>query len=74
MTCDDFQEALADRTVAVLVFNTQTEGAITDQVRDEADRAGVPVVDVTETVPSGSRSFVSWQVGQLRRLAAALGA
>jgi zinc/manganese transport system substrate-binding protein len=70
----DFQQALADGRMAVLVFNTQTEGAIPDQARREAETARVPVVDVTETVPTGARSFVSWQVGQLRRLAAALGA
>jgi zinc/manganese transport system substrate-binding protein len=71
---DEFQQALAAGTIDVLIFNTQTEGAVPDQIRSEADRSDVPVVDVTETVPPGAKSFVSWQVSQLRRLAAALGA
>jgi zinc/manganese transport system substrate-binding protein len=70
----DFQRALSAGSIDVLVFNTQTEGALPDQIRAEAERADVPVVDVTETVPPGAKSFVSWQVSQLRRLATALGA
>jgi zinc/manganese transport system substrate-binding protein len=71
---NDFQQALSAATVDVLIFNTQTEGAVPDQIRSEAERADVPVVDVTETVPPGANDFVSWQVSQLRRLATALGA
>jgi len=33
----------------------------------------VPVVEVTESQPSGAGSFVAWQVAQLRALAEALG-
>ena len=69
-----FQDALAAGNMTVLVFNTQTEGSIPEQIRHEAERADVPVVDVTETVPPGAASFVNWQVGQLRHLATALGA
>ncbi len=70
---NEFQQALAAGTIDVVIFNTQTEGAVPDQIRSEAERAHVPVVDVTETVPPGAKSFVSWQVSQLRRLATALG-
>ena len=38
-----------------------------------AEDAGVPVVEVTETVPPGQDSFVAWQDGQLEALAKALG-
>ncbi len=68
-----FQQALRDGSMAVLVFNTQTEGAIPEQVRGVATEAGVPVVDVTETVPPGVDSFVEWQVAQLQALRTALG-
>jgi zinc/manganese transport system substrate-binding protein len=71
---NEFQEALATGKMSVLIFNTQTEGSIPDQIRGEAERADVPVVDVTETVPPGAKSFVSWQVEQLEHLATALGA
>ena len=67
-----FNELLTGGTVAVLIYNTQTEGAIPEQVRAQAEQNNVPVVDVTESVPPGIDSFVEWQVGQLKDLATAL--
>ena len=68
-----FRSALAARQIDVLVYNTQTEGSIPEQIRSAAEQAGVPVVDVTETVPPGQNSFVGWQDAQLTALAKALG-
>ena len=67
------QAALTGHRADVLIFNRQTEGAIPDQLRAAARRAGVPVVEVTESPPQGSRSFVAWQTEQLRELENALG-
>lgn len=69
-----FEATLRDTKADVLIFNTQTEGAIPDQVRTAAEAAGVPVVNVTETVPPGAKSFEEWQVSQLKSLSKALGA
>jgi zinc/manganese transport system substrate-binding protein len=66
------EAALTGHRADVLVFNRQTEGAIPDQLRAAARRAGVPVVEVTESPPQGSRSFVAWQTAQLTELANAL--
>ncbi|MGZ8752125.1 MAG: metal ABC transporter solute-binding protein, Zn/Mn family [Acidimicrobiia bacterium] len=71
---NEFQQALAAGRMNVLIFNAQTEGSVPDQIRDEAERSDVPVVDVTETVPPGTKNFVSWQIAQLRQLATALDA
>ncbi len=68
----EFEEALTHGAMSVLMFNTQTEGAIPDQLRDVADAARVPVVNVTESVPPSYDSFEGWQVSQLRDLATAL--
>ena len=68
----EFEQTLAGHGLNVLIFNTQTEGAIPQQLRDAARSAGVPVLDVTESAPANT-SFVQWQVGQLRDLEAALG-
>lgn len=69
---NDFQQALKAKKINVLVFNTQTEGAIPEQIRDTATSASVPVVNVTETVPPDATSFVQWQVSQLQQLEKAL--
>ncbi|MEI4273144.1 zinc ABC transporter substrate-binding protein [Klenkia sp. LSe6-5] len=68
-----FEAALADGSIDVLVYNTQTEGSVPEQLRAAAESAGVPVVDVTESVPDGEDSFVDWQLTQLQSLADALG-
>ena len=67
----EFEDAFRAGRIRVLVFNTQTEGALTDQLRQVAEDADVPVVEVTETVPAGL-TFIAWQLGQLDALAAAL--
>ena len=70
---DAFLRLLGDRGVDVLIYNVQTEGSVPQQIRAAAEQAGIPVVDVTETVPPGTESFESWQVSQLSALAEALG-
>jgi zinc/manganese transport system substrate-binding protein len=66
------EAALAGRRIDVLIFNRQTAGAIPDQLRAAARRAGIPVVQVTESPPQGSGSFVAWQTAQLADLTNAL--
>ncbi|MFV0526161.1 MAG: metal ABC transporter solute-binding protein, Zn/Mn family [Acidimicrobiales bacterium] len=67
-----FEQALRDGDIDLLIYNTQTEGSIPEQIRQVAEDAGVPVVEVTETVAPGAASFEDWQVDQLQRLAEAL--
>lgn len=63
---------LTRREVKVYVFNSQNATPdVTAQVRI-AERAGIPVVAVTETLTPRGNSFQDWQSDQLRRLQAAL--
>jgi zinc/manganese transport system substrate-binding protein len=68
-----FLELLRGKGVDVLIYNAQTEGSVPEQIRSSAEDAGIPVVEVTETVAPGAESFEAWQVDQLRSLAKALG-
>ncbi|MGZ4525425.1 MAG: metal ABC transporter solute-binding protein, Zn/Mn family [Mycobacterium sp.] len=70
---DAFRTELTGRHVDVLIYNTQTEGSIPEEIRSAAEQAGVPVVNVTETVPPGQDSFEGWQCAQLSALGKALG-
>ncbi len=70
----EFEKALSDGSIDVLLYNSQTEGATPEQIREVAEEAKVPVVEVSETVPPGTSSFVKWQMDQLKSLATALGA
>jgi zinc/manganese transport system substrate-binding protein len=69
---DAFRTALSGRQIDVLVLNPQTQGPLPDQIRTAAQESGVPVVDASETVASGAKSFQGWQIDQLTSLARAL--
>ena len=65
--------ALIDgRQVKAVVNNAQTITPVTKQVVDKAKGAGLPVVDVTETLPAGATDYISWMTGQVNALAGAL--
>lgn len=69
-TTDDL---LSARQAEALVFNPQTETPVVDQVRTVAQQAGLPVVEVTETLPPNT-SYTQWVTGLRGALAQALGA
>jgi zinc/manganese transport system substrate-binding protein len=58
--------------VRALVANGQAESPSTRKVEDAAKAKGVPVVEVSETLPDGVGSYVAWQTTQLDALAGAL--
>jgi zinc/manganese transport system substrate-binding protein len=64
-------ELYSSHAVALLAYNEQTTGAQTEAVLKAAKDAGIPVVPVTETLPSG-KTYVSWMTANLDAVAAAL--
>jgi len=58
--------------VHALVVNAQTRTAATDQVRRAAEAAGVPVVEMTETLPAGADDYLAWMGSQVDALVAAV--
>ena len=59
------------KKIAVLLYNSQAVSPVTQRIRDAAAKAGIPVVGVTETLPSHV-SFQQWQLAQAKQLDAAL--
>jgi zinc/manganese transport system substrate-binding protein len=59
------------RKIKVLIYNEQTVSAITTRLQDEAKAAGIPVVPVTETMPS-AMNYQDWMMSQLTALEGAL--
>ncbi len=55
----------------VVLFNPQTDTSVTRRIVDAANAAGVPVVEVRETLPAGG-DFLSWQRHTVEQLSAAL--
>ena len=65
-------DLISRREVAALIFNDQTVTGATRQIRDAAEAAGVPIVDVTETLPQGTEGYLAWQEATVGRLNTAL--
>jgi len=67
----EFQEQLQSGTVKVLVYSTQTETPITENLRVLAVEEGVPIVYVTHTMPL-NMTFQEWMVSFYNDLEEAL--
>ena len=68
-----FDSQIADKQIAVLVFNTQNATPDVQRLVDAANARGIPVVAVTETLDPAGSTFEDWQSKQLQALADALG-
>jgi zinc/manganese transport system substrate-binding protein len=63
---------LTGHRVAVLINNAQAETRLTNQVVASATAAGIPVVNMTETLPAGVTDYVDWMTAQVDDLSRAL--
>jgi zinc/manganese transport system substrate-binding protein len=63
---------IADREIAVWVYNSQNATPDVQRLNDAAATAGVPVATVTETLTPEGASFQDWMSHQLRGLQRAL--
>ncbi|GIH23623.1 metal ABC transporter substrate-binding protein [Acrocarpospora phusangensis] len=59
------------KKVAALVYNEQTSGPQTEQLKKAATDNGIAVVPVTETLPEG-KDYIGWMAATLDALQAAL--
>ncbi len=65
------EDQLKKREVKLLIYNTQTVSPVTTRVQQLAKKSGVPVVNVTETLPPG-KSVQQWMLSELEQIRAAL--
>lgn len=65
---------ISGRSVKLLLYNSQATSPVTQRVQALAEASGVPVVGVTETLPTTELSYQSWQLHQAQAILAALGA
>ena len=57
----------SNHDVKLLAYNTQTESAQTQSVLNAAQSAGIPVFDVTETLPADT-SYLQWMTANVAKL------
>jgi zinc/manganese transport system substrate-binding protein len=68
----DTTALITGKQVVALINNDQTVTSVTKQLTDAASTAGVPVVNVSETLPQGVTDYVEWMTEQVDSLAGAL--
>ncbi|PJM78832.1 metal ABC transporter solute-binding protein, Zn/Mn family [Bifidobacterium scaligerum] len=67
----DFQDELKQDGITMLIFNSQEASAATDQITSAAKDAGVPIVDLTEQMPSEYSNLLDWMGALVDGFAAA---
>jgi zinc/manganese transport system substrate-binding protein len=65
-------DLVRNKQVAAVVNNEQTETPVTKQLNETASSAGIPVVNVTETLPEGVSGYLDWMTKQVEALSGAL--
>lgn len=63
----EMEDQLRTRAVRMLVYNVQTVSPVTERIRKEARRLGIPVVGISETLPPGL-TYQGWMLKQLDAL------
>ncbi len=69
---NDMDTVIGSKQVAALVNNAQTADTTTARLKQRAAGAGIPVIDVTETLPAGVSGYLPWMSQQIDALAAAM--
>ena len=62
---------IEDGDIDLLFYNDQTVSPVTEQVRTAAEKAGVPIVPVTEILPKGT-DYLTWMRGNIDAVSSAL--
>jgi zinc/manganese transport system substrate-binding protein len=66
------QQLFTHHRVDVLLYNVQTVTPVTTQIRALAQKSGIAVVGVSETLPASAHTYQQWQQAQLTALLHAL--
>lgn len=66
-----FEDSLKSGTAKILFYNSQVTDDTTTRLLDLAKQSQVPVIGVTETMPTGE-TLQTWFAGQIKAVAAAL--
>ncbi|RNI22952.1 hypothetical protein EFY87_08155 [Flexivirga caeni] len=67
-----FTDALTNHTVKALIYNSQVTDKQTDALKQDAQTAKVPLVPVSETMPTNAKDYQAWQLSQVQALQKAL--
>ena len=55
-----FTNALKHKRISMLILNPQEANATTRQITDAAKKADVPIIEISEQMPSNYNSLLDW--------------
>jgi zinc/manganese transport system substrate-binding protein len=61
----NFEKSLTNKTVKILFYNSQVTAPSTQRMQSIAKKHGIPIVGVTETQPTDTKSYVEWMLSEL---------
>jgi zinc/manganese transport system substrate-binding protein len=70
-TVVEAERQIKEKKIRILIYNEQTVSAITTKAQDDAKAAHIPVVGVTEMMPTGE-TYQTWMMRQLDEVRMAL--
>lgn len=66
------ENQVRQKQIKVLIYNQQTISSVTTKVQDDAKAVQIPLIPVTETMPTG-KTYQTWMLDQLNALETGLG-
>lgn len=67
-----FKSLIEGKKIKVLLYNAQAENGVTQDIRNLATQYNIPVIAITETLPTTQANYQSWQLNQVTSLLNAL--
>jgi zinc/manganese transport system substrate-binding protein len=67
----EIQNVVNAKQIAAVIYNPQTESPVTRNVRTAAEQNRIPVVEMTETLPT-DKTYLQWMDAQITALQSAL--
>ncbi len=67
-----FEKSLTTHAARILFYNSQVTDPTTDRIKKIAQKAGVPIVGVTETQPLDQKTYADWMLHELAAVEAGL--
>jgi zinc/manganese transport system substrate-binding protein len=67
-----FEKSLTSHEAKLLFYNSQVSDPATERLKAIAEKAGIPVIGVTETMPAQYKTYAEWMNAELDEVEAAL--
>ncbi|MFM2022858.1 MAG: hypothetical protein RIR89_250, partial [Actinomycetota bacterium] len=68
----DAKLLIENKLVSIVIVNLQQQDSVTDQLIASAEKAGVPVVALSELIPDPTWDYLDWMANNVDKLQEAI--